>query len=117
MVARRLFQGFLALFGVIAIGIALAHFVVGPEAIIGGSAPGQTTAVSDAFTVVLGMRRRPSCVLQRLAALRRLDRHAGPRVIPPAAAGLGARRRTRPAPRGGRLARQFPAPGPVRAAC
>jgi hypothetical protein len=41
---RRLFEGFLALFGVIIIGISLAHIAIGPGAIIGGS---QVNATSD----------------------------------------------------------------------
>ena len=49
MAMRRLFQGFLVLFGVIAIGISLAHLAVGPEAIIGGSAVNPTSDGEDRF--------------------------------------------------------------------
>jgi hypothetical protein len=46
---RRLFQGFLVLFGVIVIGISQAHFAVGPAAIIGGSPPNPTSDGEDRF--------------------------------------------------------------------
>ena len=46
---RRLFQGFLVMFGVIAIGISLAHLAVGPEAIIGGSTVNPTSDGEDRF--------------------------------------------------------------------
>jgi Domain of unknown function (DUF4345) len=49
MTIGRLFQGFLVLFGVIAIGISLAHLAVGPEAIIGGSAVNPTSDGEDRF--------------------------------------------------------------------
>jgi hypothetical protein len=49
MAIRRLFQGFLALVGVIAIGISLAHLAVGPEAIVGGSAVNPTSDGEDRF--------------------------------------------------------------------
>jgi hypothetical protein len=49
MAMRRLFQGFLVLFGVAAIGISLAHLAVGPEAIIGGSAVNPTSDGEDRF--------------------------------------------------------------------
>jgi Domain of unknown function (DUF4345) len=49
MSLRRLFQGFLMLFGVIVIGIALAHFAVGPGAIIGGSDVNATSDGEDRF--------------------------------------------------------------------
>ncbi len=46
---RRVFQAFLALFGVIVIGISLAHFAIGPQAIIGGVAVNPTMAGEDRF--------------------------------------------------------------------
>jgi hypothetical protein len=46
---RRVFQAFLALFGVIVIGISLAHFAIGPRAIIGGVAVNPTMAGEDRF--------------------------------------------------------------------
>jgi hypothetical protein len=46
---RRAFQAFLALFGVIVIGISLAHFAIGPHAIIGGVAANPTMAGEDRF--------------------------------------------------------------------
>ena len=46
---RRAFQGFLALFGVIVIGISLAHLTIGPEAIIGGSDANSTSDGEDRF--------------------------------------------------------------------
>jgi hypothetical protein len=49
MTIGRLFQGFLVLFGVIAIGISLAHLAVGPEAIIGGSPVNPTSDGEDRF--------------------------------------------------------------------
>ena len=50
---RRAFQGFLALFGVIVIGISLAHLAVGPRAIIGGSVVNPTTDGEDRFFAAL----------------------------------------------------------------
>ena len=49
MVLRRSFQWFLVLFGVISIGISLAHLAVGPEAIIGGSPVNATSDGEDRF--------------------------------------------------------------------
>jgi hypothetical protein len=49
MAMRRLFQGFLVMFGVIAIGISLAHLAVGSEAIIGGSPVNPTSDGEDRF--------------------------------------------------------------------
>jgi hypothetical protein len=46
---RRAFQGFLVAFGVISIGIALAHLAVGPDAIIGGSPVNATSDGEDRF--------------------------------------------------------------------
>jgi Domain of unknown function (DUF4345) len=46
---RRAFQALLALFGVIVIGISLAHFAIGPRAIIGGTAVNPTMAGEDRF--------------------------------------------------------------------
>ena len=46
---RQVFQGFLALFGVIVIGISLAHMAIGPRAIIGGVAVNPTMAGEDRF--------------------------------------------------------------------
>jgi hypothetical protein len=46
---RRAFQAFLALFGVIVIGISLAHFAIGSQAIIGGAAVNPTLAGEDRF--------------------------------------------------------------------
>jgi Domain of unknown function (DUF4345) len=46
---RRLFQGFLVLFGVIVIGVSLAHLLVGPGAIIGGSDVNATSNGEDRF--------------------------------------------------------------------
>jgi len=46
---RQVFQGFLALFGVIAIGISLAHMAIGPRAIIGSVAVNPTMAGEDRF--------------------------------------------------------------------
>jgi hypothetical protein len=46
---RRAFQAFLALFGVIVIAISLAHFAIGPQAIIGGVAVNPTMAGEDRF--------------------------------------------------------------------
>lgn len=42
-------QGFLVLFGVIVIGISLAHFAVGPDAIVGGSRVNPTSDGEDRF--------------------------------------------------------------------
>jgi hypothetical protein len=49
MAMRRLFQGFLVMFGVIAIGISLGHLAVGSEAIIGGSPVNPTSDGEDRF--------------------------------------------------------------------
>ena len=46
---RRAFQAFLALSAVIVIGISLAHFAIGPRAIIGGVAVNPTMAGEDRF--------------------------------------------------------------------
>jgi hypothetical protein len=46
---RRAFQAFLALFGVIVVGISIAHFAIGPQAIIGGAAVNPTMAGEDRF--------------------------------------------------------------------
>lgn len=46
---RRLFQAFLTLFGVIVIGISLAHFAIGPDAVIGGSPANATSDGEDRF--------------------------------------------------------------------
>jgi Domain of unknown function (DUF4345) len=46
---RQAFQGFLALFGVIVIGISLAHLAIGPEAIIGGADVNPTSDGEDRF--------------------------------------------------------------------
>lgn len=46
---RRVFQGFLVLFGVIVIAISLAHFAVGADAIIGGSEVNATSDGEDRF--------------------------------------------------------------------
>lgn len=46
---RQAFQTLLALFGVIVIGISLAHFAIGPKAIIGGVAVNATMAGEDRF--------------------------------------------------------------------
>ncbi|HKP42387.1 DUF4345 domain-containing protein [Mycobacterium sp.] len=46
---RRAFAAFLALFGGVVIGISLAHFAIGPEAIIGGVAVNPTMAGEDRF--------------------------------------------------------------------
>ena len=46
---RQTFQAFLALFGVIVIAISVAHFVLGPRAIIGGTAVNPTMAGEDRF--------------------------------------------------------------------
>ena len=46
---RRAFQGFLALFGVIVIGISIAHLTIGPAAIIGGSGVNPTSDGEDRF--------------------------------------------------------------------
>jgi hypothetical protein len=46
---RQAFQAFLALFGVIVIGISIAHFAIGPQAIIGGTAVNPTMAGEDRF--------------------------------------------------------------------
>jgi Domain of unknown function (DUF4345) len=46
---RRAFQAFLVLFGIIVIGISLAHFAIGTQAIIGGVAVNPTMAGEDRF--------------------------------------------------------------------
>jgi hypothetical protein len=46
---RQAFQAFFALFGLIVIGISLAHFVIGPQAIIGGTVVNPTMAGEDRF--------------------------------------------------------------------
>jgi hypothetical protein len=46
---RQTFQAFLALFGVIVIAISVAHFAIGPQAIIGGTAVNPTMAGEDRF--------------------------------------------------------------------
>jgi uncharacterized protein DUF4345 len=46
---RQAFQALLALFGVIVIGVSLAHFAIGPQAIIGGTAVNPTMAGEDRF--------------------------------------------------------------------
>jgi Domain of unknown function (DUF4345) len=46
---RQAFQGFLALFGVIVIGISLAHLAIGPEAINGGADVNPTSDGEDRF--------------------------------------------------------------------
>jgi hypothetical protein len=45
---RRVFQTFLVVFGVVVIGISLAHFAIGPDAIIAGAKTNPTTAGEDA---------------------------------------------------------------------
>jgi hypothetical protein len=46
---RRPFQVFLVLFGVICVGISLAHLAVGPDAIMGGSQVNATSDGEDRF--------------------------------------------------------------------
>ncbi len=46
---RCAFQAFLVLFGVIVIGISLAHLAVGPDAIIGGTDVNPTSDDEDRF--------------------------------------------------------------------
>ena len=46
---RRAFQAFLVLFGIIVIGISLAHFAIGPDAIIGGTDVNPTSDGEDRF--------------------------------------------------------------------
>jgi hypothetical protein len=46
---RRAFQALLALFGFIVIGISLAHFAIGPQAIIAGVVVNPTMADEDRF--------------------------------------------------------------------
>jgi hypothetical protein len=46
---RHLLQVLLVLFGVVVIGISLAHFAIGPEAIIGGSPVNPTSDGEDRF--------------------------------------------------------------------
>jgi len=46
---RRAVQAFLALFGVVIVGISLAHFAIGPRAIIGGAAVNPTMEGEDRF--------------------------------------------------------------------
>jgi hypothetical protein len=46
---RQTFQAFLVLFGVIVIAISVAHFAIGPQAIIGGTAVNPTMAGEDRF--------------------------------------------------------------------
>jgi hypothetical protein len=46
---RQAFQALLALFGLIVIGISLAHMAIGPRAIIGGTAVNPTMAGEDRF--------------------------------------------------------------------
>jgi hypothetical protein len=47
---RRLFQGFLVLFGVIVIGVSLAQLSVAPWAIIGGSNVDATSKEKTGYT-------------------------------------------------------------------
>ena len=46
---RRAFQAFLVLFGIIVIGISLAHFAIGPDAIVGGTDVNPTSDGEDRF--------------------------------------------------------------------
>jgi hypothetical protein len=46
---RRMFQAFLVLFGVVVIGISLAHLAIGPDAIMGGSPANPTSDSEDRF--------------------------------------------------------------------
>lgn len=46
---RRTFQAFLAVFGVTVIAISVAHFAIGPQAIIGGTAVNPTMSGEDRF--------------------------------------------------------------------
>jgi hypothetical protein len=46
---RQTFQAVLALFGAIVIAISVAHFAIGPQAIIGGTAVNPTMAGEDRF--------------------------------------------------------------------
>jgi len=46
---RRVFQVFLVVVAVVVIGISLAHFAIGPEAIIGGADANPTTDGEDRF--------------------------------------------------------------------
>ena len=46
---RRAFQAFLVLFGIIVIGISLAHFAVGPDAIVDGTDVNPTSDGEDRF--------------------------------------------------------------------
>jgi len=46
---QRAFQAFLAMFGIVVIAISLAHFAVGPRAIIGSMAVNPTMAGEDRF--------------------------------------------------------------------
>lgn len=46
---RQTFQAFLTLFGAIVIAISVAHFAIGPQAIIGGTAVNPTMAGEDRF--------------------------------------------------------------------
>jgi hypothetical protein len=46
---RQTFQAVLALFGVIVIAISVAHFAIGPRAVVGGTAVNPTMAGEDRF--------------------------------------------------------------------
>jgi hypothetical protein len=46
---RVAFQALLAVFGLIVVGISVAHFAIGPEAIVGGVAVNPTMAGEDRF--------------------------------------------------------------------
>ena len=46
---RRAFQAFLGAFGLVVIGISVAHLAIGPEAVIGGAAVNPTSDGEDRF--------------------------------------------------------------------
>jgi hypothetical protein len=46
---RQTFQAVLALFGAIVIAISVAHFAIGPRAVVGGTAVNPTMAGEDRF--------------------------------------------------------------------
>jgi hypothetical protein len=81
---RRVFQMFLVLFGIIVIGISLAHLAVGPEAIIGGADVNPTSDGKDRFYAGLFLCYGVALfVVRTRRATQACVRHpAGRRIIP-----------------------------------
>jgi hypothetical protein len=96
-----MFQVFLMLFGIVVIGISLAHLAIGPEAIIGGADVNSTSDGEDRFFagLFLLLRGGAGVVRTRCATQAPVRDPARRRVVhrrDRAVLGGGFRRRTAP---------------------